>query len=188
VERSRARDSPISTIGNLIGQSAALAEGAAYKEGSFTLAGGRAEPERISGQAVSAHLFSLLGVKPLLGRSFHPDDDRPGAPGVVLISHGLWQRRFSGDRNVLGRSILVDFQEHTIIGIMPPSFAFPDRSEAWIPLAPLVYDNPRTYRDLHVVARLTPGVSLETWTSAAPWPRERAAPRSARKVISTGGS
>ncbi|MDQ3995984.1 MAG: ABC transporter permease, partial [Gemmatimonadota bacterium] len=128
---------------------------------SLTFGDGR-EPERVLGSSVTWNLFPMLGVRPLVGRSFREDEDRPGAPGVVLLSHELWQRRYVGDRSVVGRTITVNDAPHTIIGVMPPRFAFPERNEAWTPLAPVAHTNPRSAHDRYGVhARLKDGVTLE---------------------------
>ncbi len=117
------------------------------------------QPQRLDAQAVSAGLFSLLGVPPALGRDFSPEDDRPGAAPTILLSDGVWHRAFRGDRGIVGHSILVDGTPHTVVGVMPPEFAFPARSMAWVPLAPRYHASLRTDRRLMVLARLRPGTS-----------------------------
>src|SRR5918999_1255058 len=120
------------------------------------------EPERVFGSSVSWNLFPMIGARPLLGRSFRADEDRPGAPGVVILSHELWQRRYAGDRSVLGRTITINDAPHTVIGVMPPRFAFPERNEAWTPLAPLAHAEPRSAHNSYAVkARLKDGVTAE---------------------------
>jgi putative ABC transport system permease protein len=86
----------------------------------FNLVGG-ANPERIRGMVITHGLFSLLGVRPQIGRDFFPDEDQPGHSNVAILSHELWQRRFGGDPNILNQSILLDDQQFTVIGVMPPS-------------------------------------------------------------------
>jgi hypothetical protein len=103
----------------------------------------------------------MLGVKPLLGRGFREDEDRAGGPGAVLLSHDLWMRRFNGDPAIVGKTILVNAAGHTVVGVMPPRFQFPDRQVAWVPVTPWVHDNPRQSRDLAVIARLKPGTTVE---------------------------
>jgi putative ABC transport system permease protein len=137
-------------------QSTAFAQVAAYTGRSLTFSGGE-EPERVPGETISASLFPLLGVKPLFGRTFRPDEDRPGAPGVVLLGYDLWRRRFHGDPGVVGKSIVVNQQAHTIVGVMPARFAFPYREQAWVPIVPIVHTHPRHDRELQVLARLAPG-------------------------------
>src|SRR5580658_8722851 len=86
------------------------------------------EPVRLDRCAkVSANFFSLLGVQPVLGRSFSREDDVPGAPGVMILSDGFWHRRFGGNPEVLGKSVRLDDAEYTVIGILPPSFEYPSQ-------------------------------------------------------------
>jgi predicted permease len=129
--------------------------------GSFALTG-QGNPEKLGGRAVTANLFSVLGVSPTLGRDFLPEDDVPGAPPVVILSHGLWLRRFGADPQIVGRQIWLNYEKTTVIGVMPRGFQFPDReAEIWIPIrfstAELAN---RGNHYLQVVARLKPGVSL----------------------------
>ncbi len=136
---------------------------AAYHQVGFNLAGD-GEPERVLGAGATAGLFPLLGVAPLLGRTFLPEEDRPGHDQVVLLSHGLWQRRFGGDPDVAGRILRVDGRPCAIVGVMPAGFRFPSRdTELWRPEAfppELLSENNRGSHFLDVVARLRPGVSL----------------------------
>jgi putative ABC transport system permease protein len=109
---------------------------AAYRYWSAGLAG--KAPERVSAYRVTADTFPLLGVPPLLGRALEAQDARPGATKVAVLSHGLWQRRFAGAPDVLGREIRLDGEPHTIVGVMPRRFEFPldnFRGELWTPLA-----------------------------------------------------
>jgi putative ABC transport system permease protein len=117
---------------------------------------------RVRGARVTASFFDVLGVPPALGRAFAPGDDRPGAPRVVVLSHRIWQERLHGDPNAIGRQIDVNAVPRTIIGIMPPSFAYPARQvELWLPLAL----NPARTRpatlNLIGIGRLKRGVSSE---------------------------
>jgi hypothetical protein len=100
-------------------------DAAAYVNLSFELSG-RAEPIRIDGSKVSPGLFSLLGLGPLLGRDFLPEEDRPGTD-VALLSWGLWQSRYGGDRSIVGRTVTLDRRPYTVIGVMPAGFEFPRR-------------------------------------------------------------
>ena len=130
----------------------------AYASRTFTIAGS-AEAERVEGARMSASMFPTLGLAPARGRGFEPADDRPGA-GVALISDGLWERRFSRDPQIVGRSIEVDGKPTTIIGVMPPDVRFPGRADLWLTHG----RNPVDERDNHYlqgIARLAPGVSLE---------------------------
>ncbi len=108
---------------------------AAFEEQSANLSGDQQRPERRTAARVTPETFGLLGVRPLLGRPFQPDDAQPGAPAVVLLGHDLWHARFAGDSAVLGRVVRIDGEPRTVIGIMPPRFGFPVRSALWLPLA-----------------------------------------------------
>src|SRR5262249_14771791 len=138
----------------------AFADLASYTGRSLTLSDGD-EPERFSGATVTWNMFPMLGVQPILGRQFRPEEDTPGGPGAVLLSHGVWQRRYGGDPSIVGRSITVNGNLHTVVGVMPPKFAFPNQNQLWIPQAPIEYASPRSIRNLGVFARLKPGVSFE---------------------------
>lgn len=118
------------------------------------------EPERFIGALVSWDLFPTLGIQPILGRQLRPEEDRPGAPPVVLLSHGLWQRRYAADPAVIGRSITVNGKVHTVVGVMPPRFQFPDLAQLWLPLVPTEQTSARADRRLQVIARLKPGLGL----------------------------
>jgi putative ABC transport system permease protein len=135
----------------------------AYDERVVTLFDG-ASPERIDAAVVGAELFDVLGVAPLLGRTFTADEARPDGPRVVVISHALWQRRFGGDRNVLSASLTIDAERCAVIGVMPRGFSFPDGYDVWLPLAFTAAELSPDQRGAHyveVVGRLRPGVSVE---------------------------
>src|ERR1041385_1362 len=83
---------------------------------------GDGEPEEIPAQLATANLFSILGVEPILGRAFSPDDGKPDQPRVVVLSYGLWQRRFGGDPHIIGRKLNLNRAETTVIGVMPAGF------------------------------------------------------------------
>ena len=121
-------------------------------------------PERLIGSAVSANWFSVLGVHPEVGRTFHPGEDQPGKDGVVILSYSLWQRRFGSDPNIVGRTIELEGQSREIVGAMPPNFTYPSpKTELWIPLH-LDPSKPGDYWGasyMSVLARLRPRVSLE---------------------------
>ncbi|HKP13194.1 MAG TPA: ABC transporter permease, partial [Blastocatellia bacterium] len=123
------------------------------------------EPETPLMQMVSAGYFETLGVRPLIGRSFLAEEDRPGARAVVLLSYDLWQRNFGGDPGIVGRTTELDGMPYEIIGVMPadfdnPIFGLTDRPQAWIPLALAENGLDRRGNDHYVVARLAPGVSV----------------------------
>jgi putative ABC transport system permease protein len=132
---------------------------AAYGNATKSLTGGD-EPERLAGATVSHNLFDVLGILPLLGRSFLPDDDVPDARPTVILSYGLWQRRFGADRQLLGGTVTLDGESHVVIGVMPVGFRFPGAAEFWVPLRM----GPNLHRRsgyLTAIGRLTPGVTVE---------------------------
>jgi putative ABC transport system permease protein len=127
---------------------------------SFTVSDG-GDADRYAGAAVSHELFPMLGKSAQLGRVFAPEDDRQGAEPVVLISDDLWRRRYDADPAVIGRAIQVNSRPHTVIGVMPPQFRFPENQYLWLPLAPFAVSQQRGARGLDVFARLQTGVTLE---------------------------
>jgi putative ABC transport system permease protein len=140
---------------------------AAFNPRGFGLTG-TGEPEHLPGTFVSVELFPMLGANPLLGRNFLPDEGRPGGNRAVIISFALWQRRFGGDPNLVGKSINLNGAIYTVVGIMPAKFQFPIQgqfpipvSELWVPLAIDPAEVTRGDRDLFTIGRLQPGVSVE---------------------------
>jgi putative ABC transport system permease protein len=142
---------------------------ASYHSGDFIMTG-RGEPARLQGSVVTADLFPLLGVSPVLGRSFLPDDDKPSETGrVVMLSQQLFQKRFNSDPSILNQAITLDGISFTVVGVMPASFEFPiqnDPVELWTTIAgdaagkePVTAQ--RGAHFLQVVGRLKPGVTEE---------------------------
>ncbi|HXN53342.1 MAG TPA: ABC transporter permease [Candidatus Acidoferrum sp.] len=125
---------------------------------------GDGTPEQLNGTAVSSNLFSVLGVSPALGRDFRSEDNLPGSARVTILSHGLWARRFGANLGVIGQEIRLEDTKYTVIGVMPEGFLFPDRStELWVPwqlTKEKLADHGSHF--LNVIARLKPGVSLQT--------------------------
>ncbi|MGH9939568.1 MAG: ABC transporter permease [Blastocatellia bacterium] len=122
---------------------------------------GRGEPERLEGAAVSGSLFSLLGVKPGLGRDFLPEEDQPHGRRAVIIGYGLWERRFGRDPNLIGQGLILDGVSHIVVGIAPSGFDFPGGAEMWAPLAADLARENRGNKELAVIGRLKPGVTLQ---------------------------
>jgi len=118
--------------------------------------GGEHQARRYDGSSLSLHMLSLLGVQPVLGRGFSAEDDAPGAPLTVLLSDRIWREDFDADPGVIGRSLPVNGEAATVIGVMPPGFAFPVAGEAWLPRR---FD-PADGIQANVIGRLAPGVSL----------------------------
>lgn len=146
-------------------QSQSFEDIACYDTGGFAIAGGGpgggAEPEQLKGAFVSQGLFEILGVAPILGRTFSADEDQPDHDQVVILSYGLWQRRFGADPNILGKTILLNNRSRTVIGVLPKGFQFPEVAEAWGPLALNVKLYTRTDHGLQAIARLKKAVTLE---------------------------
>src|SRR5580704_9470525 len=125
---------------------------------------GAERTEVISGMRVTANMMPMLGVEPLLGRVFTPDEYEPGAHPVLLLSYGLWQRRFAGDLRMLGQTISLTGKPYTVVGVMPASFRFAPfwqtQAELWAPLSLANRINDRGGRSLRVFARLKPDVPI----------------------------
>ena len=157
-------DVAFGTYREIAGRARSFESSAAFKAWQSTLAG-KLEPERLSGQRVGAGFFGTLGTIPAIGRDFRPDDDRPGAPGVVILSDALWRRRFGGDPTIVGQHIKLDDEDQVVIGVMPASFenVVAPLAQIW---APLQYasafgpDSREWGHHLHVVARLRRGASF----------------------------
>lgn len=141
----------------------AFAELAAWRTVAMTLEG-TSRPTSVSGVRVTANLFSVLGVEPILGRLFEQDVASAPEKGVAVLSHGLWRRVFAGDEDVVGRTIRLDGDPHAIIGVLPPHHRYPaSDSEVFVPLS--ITEAPETERAFHflrLVGRLSPDASLES--------------------------
>lgn len=144
---------------------------AAYESAGFNLTGA-GQPLRINAASLSASAFPLLGVSPELGRSFTQEEERYGSGNVVVLSHTLWEHQYSGDPNILGKSVKLDEKPFTVIGVMPASFRFPfdgmplsEMADLWVPLAfePELLSPENRTREFGVglIGRLKPGVSRE---------------------------
>ena len=144
------------------GRNHVLEDTAALFFNRYNLTARDGTPEQLNGTTVTSNLFSVLGVSPELGRDFRAEDNAPGAPPVVMLSHGLWVRRFAGDAGLVGQEIYLGGKKHVVVGVMPGGFLYPDRrTEVWVPwqLTPEKLADHGSHF-LHVVARLRPGVSL----------------------------
>jgi len=140
---------------------------AAYTTGGYNITAGckesDCEPQRIKALFATPDIFRVLGLTPAMGRAFTVEEDQPGKDGVVIISHGLWTGLFAADRGIIGRTVRLNGRERTVIGVLPPWFAFPDRdTDVLVPLAMDADD--KQYRSsfgLYSVARLAPGITFE---------------------------
>ena len=135
---------------------------AAHTSDNYNLIG-NSEPERISCAKVTATLFSTLGVQPLAGRTFLPEEDRPGQNQVALVSEGFWQRRYGRDPSFLNSTLQLDDKRYTVVGIMPSNFRFPGDYEIWLPLTldPVRETQGDFFSLVEVVGRLKPGVTVQ---------------------------
>ncbi|HVF22731.1 MAG TPA: ABC transporter permease, partial [Pyrinomonadaceae bacterium] len=133
----------------------------AYTDSNFNLTG-LGEPERISGSQVTASVFTTLGVQPVKGRLFLPQEDAVGANNVAIVSEKFWRARYGGEDSILGSSLTLDNKPYTIVGVMPAGFRFPGEFDVWVPLA---LDPAREFGDffslIEVVGRIKPSESFE---------------------------
>ncbi len=128
---------------------------------NFTGAG---EPERLQGRLVSAEFFSTLGIKPLLGRDFLAEEDRPGATPAVILSYGFWQRRFGADPGIIGKQLTLNNQSFTVVGITPANFQYGLEADVTVPIGlsgGTLQDCAAADPGTDVVARLKPNVSQQ---------------------------
>ena len=135
--------------------------GVAQYNGQLTTITGGVEPVRAATYSVSADFFSVLGVKPFLGRTFSPEESKAGGPPVAVVSYGFWQRLLSGKPDLTGTSLRVMNQSVNVIGVMPAEFAFPRTAEIWLPREMFPADISRTAHNWSVVARMRPNVTTE---------------------------
>jgi putative ABC transport system permease protein len=135
-----------------------------YNRASYNLTGA-GEAERITTGQVSADLFSVLRVNALHGRVFTNEEDQPGGTPVVVLSYGLWQRRFGGQTSILNQAITLNGKSYTVIGVMPEKYAYPSRVEMWVPVGQLSdqqsWKSRGNHPGLYGVARLKPGATFE---------------------------
>jgi predicted permease len=155
---------------------------AAYMMTSPSVADNRQPPARVLGAYVSAGSFELLGDRPILGRTFRPEEDNPGSAAVVIIGNELWSSRYASDPDIIGQTISVNGVPSTVIGVMPRGFMFPTNADIWRPMAslPPVVRQSRAERRLAVVARLADGKTeeharVEMASLGAGWAQEHSA-------------
>src|SRR5580658_5980808 len=135
----------------------------AYRSDDFNFTGA-GDPEQLSGEWVSASLFPVLGATPLLGRNFLPEEDRQGAACSVMLSYGFWQRRFGGDRNILGKSLTLNAASCAVVGVMAGNFHFRDDAQVFIPNEQwngVELHSRESHPGLRVIGRLKPGITIQ---------------------------
>ncbi len=124
---------------------------------------GNGDPERLTAAGVTGNYFQVLGVAPMLGRTFQMENETPALSQVSVLSYALWQRRFGGDSTIVGKKITLDSKTYEVIGVMPPDFSFPQRSEAWVPMnfeaGPEMKQ--RRAHFLRPIGKLKPGATIE---------------------------
>jgi putative ABC transport system permease protein len=138
-----------------------FARTAAYWTGNANLGADGAEPERVPRAGVTNGFFSVLGVQPMLGRTFLPEEDKPEAITVAIISHGLWKRRFGSDPAIVGKEVQISSRPITVVGVMPPGFEYPEQTQIWVTSAVSLSDEPRDNRAWSAIARLNAGIELK---------------------------
>src|SRR3954468_5056041 len=138
-----------------------FASTAAYWTGTANFGADGAEPERVPRAGVTTGFFSVLGVQPVLGRTFVPEDDTGWPQSVAIISHGLWKRRFGSDPAIVGKQVQMSSRPLTIIGVMPSGFEYPEQTQVWVPTAVNLALEPRDNRVWSAIARLNTGIDLK---------------------------
>jgi putative ABC transport system permease protein len=135
---------------------------AAFTNAPVVVSGDDRIPDRFDGTFVSGNAFAMIGVQPVIGRDFRPEDDRPGAAPVVLLGAGAWQSRYASDPGILGRPVVVNGAPATIVGVMRDRSGFPSTAQIWLPLSqsPGLAAQPRDVRSLRVIGRLRDGRSV----------------------------
>jgi putative ABC transport system permease protein len=133
---------------------------AGHIDRNFVLSADGASAERVLGGSVTPNLFPSLGVEPMLGRQFLDEEAAaPGLESVVMLTHGLWQRRYGADPQIVGKAIIINDRARTVVGVMPPGFRFPERDELYMPLR--WDESPRAIRNTNAIGVLAPGATLE---------------------------
>src|SRR5258705_5132842 len=136
-------------------------ESIAQYGGDLTTVVGGSEPVRAQAYWVSSDFFNVLGVRPVVGRTFSPDESRSGGVPVAIVSYGFWQRLLGGRSDFAGQKVRLLDQSVTVIGVMPSGSAFPADAEIWIPRELFPQESSRSAHNWSVVARLRPNITLE---------------------------
>ncbi len=122
---------------------------------------GEGEPQRLEARYATSGFFSLLGIQPIAGRTFTPEEDKPGASSVVMLSHRLWQSRFGSDPASVGRTLMLDGRGYTLIGILPAAFRMAPTTDIWMPVGQYGDDlTSHLHHEFSIVARLKPGIKI----------------------------
>jgi putative ABC transport system permease protein len=122
---------------------------------------GEGEPQRLEARYATSEFFPMLGIQPMAGRSFRPEEDKPGAAPVVMLSHRLWQSRFGSDSSVIGRTLLLDGKGYTLIGVLSSAFRMAPTTDIWMPVGQYGDDlTSHLHHEFSILARLKPGISI----------------------------
>jgi putative ABC transport system permease protein len=122
---------------------------------------GEGEPQRLEARYATSEFFPMLGIQPMAGRSFRPEEDKPGAAPVVMLSHRLWQSRFGSDASVIGRTLLLDGKGYTLIGVLSNVFRMAPTTDIWMPVGQYGDDlTSHLHHEFSILARLKPGISI----------------------------
>jgi putative ABC transport system permease protein len=143
-------------------QAASFSQMAAYVDPpiGFNLTGD-GQAERLEARLVTSGFFPLLGIRPVAGRTFHPEEDKPGSPPVVLISHSLWQSHFGSNPSVIGRTVLLDGRGFTLVGVLPEELRLIPTTDIWIPVSEYGDDlTSHLHHDFKILARMKPGIGI----------------------------
>ena len=141
-------------------QSKTFSQLGAFGFTSFNLTG-QGEPEQFRGGTLSPSLLPLLGIRPILGRSFRDEEERPGAAKVVMISEALWKRRFGSDRSIVGRTLILNGAATTVVGVAPSALVPLSTGDMWVPLTIEPEKENRLNHVIIALGRLRPGVALD---------------------------
>jgi putative ABC transport system permease protein len=161
VQHSQRQDGAVSypDLADWKAQSTRLSDIGAYHDRDIVMIRPGSDAEQIQAEAISPNLFSMLGARPALGRLFLSDEDSPGQNRVALLSDKLWTERFGSRPDAVGSTVIVDGEPHTIVGVMPPRFGFPDNQVMWLPLSKAASGVARGNRYLRVLGKLKAGAS-----------------------------
>ncbi len=155
----------VSEIEDYRAQNRSLSDLAEYHAMAFTLFG-HGDPDRVSTGVVSSNYFPMFGVSPLLGRTFVPDDEKKGAPAVLVLSYEYWRNKFGGDPNIVGKTFEMNDRVHTVVGVLPPLPQYPDENDVYMPTSACPYRSSdhmignRDMRMMEMFGRMKPGVNL----------------------------
>jgi putative ABC transport system permease protein len=122
---------------------------------------GEGEPQRLEARYATSGFFPMLGIQPVAGRAFHPEEDKPGAAPVLMLSHRLWQTRFGSDPSMIGRTLMLDGKGYTLVGVLPNAFRMAPTTDIWMPAGQYADDlTSHLHHEFNILARLRPGVNI----------------------------